>query len=311
MASMFTDAQKDELKGMIYNSIKEAYAEIACEFAKAAVGAIQRPAHHSQVVSAIDLQTLARVPTPSVAGDYSALFGSIPANYIKEIQTGEFFDLTKLLPKRLSNTEEVEPLVLTLDNSVIKVTKSKSTGCAITDIEQWTTAFTTYMSTLTHKFPQRSQELLQYLSLIRYAARVHSGLGWAIYDYKFRQKAAVDKSLVRSDIDNQLWLTIFTVAPSVLKEEYPLFSKGPTSSASTGTASSGTCNLFNSSGSCSRPLCRFNHVCNRCGGSHSGRVCPDREKPPTRYQHYRSGDRGREQGGSQSHSSQRSRGNNS
>ena len=79
------------------------------------------------------------------------------------------------------------------------------------------------MSVLIDKFPSRSQELLQYISLIRYAARVHKGLGWAIYDFKFRQKASVNKSLNWSLVDTQLWLTIFTVSPAVLKEEYPLF----------------------------------------------------------------------------------------
>ena len=106
------------------------------------------------------------------------------------------------------------------------------------------------MSVFTQKFPQRSQELLQYLSLIRDAARVHKGLGWAIYDYKFRQKAGQNKTRVWSEIDQQLWLTTFTVAPSVLKEENPLFSKGPqTNSVSSGAERRGTCHAFNRSGS--------------------------------------------------------------
>ena len=78
-------------------------------------------------------------------------------------------------------------------------------------------------------YPLRAQEFLQYLSLIRYAARVHKGLGWAIYDHKFRQKASLDKSLVWSQIDQHLWLTIFTVSPLALKEENPLFNTGPQS----------------------------------------------------------------------------------
>ena len=76
------------------------------------------------------------------------------------------------------------------------------------------------MSIFTQKFPQ---QLLQYLTLIRYAANVHSGLRWVIYDYKFRQKAGQNKTHVWSEIDQQLWMTIFTVAPLVLKEECPLF----------------------------------------------------------------------------------------
>lgn len=83
-----------------------------------------------------------------------------------------------------------------------------------------------YMSVLIEKFLTRSQELLQYVSLIRYAACVHKGLGWAICDFKFRQKASVNKSMNWSVVDTQLWLTIFTVPPAVLKE-YPLFSNGP------------------------------------------------------------------------------------
>ena len=88
--------------------------------------------------------------------------------------------------------------MLSLDNSVIKVSQKTKPSTSITDIEQWTTAFTMYLSVLIDKFPFRSQELLQYLSLIRYAARVHKGLGWVIYDYKFRQKASKNKSLLWS-----------------------------------------------------------------------------------------------------------------
>ena len=110
-----------------------------------------------------------------------------------------------------------------MENSVIKVSKKAHSSTSITDIEQWTTAFSTYMSIFIRKFPLRSQELLQYMSIIRYPAQFHKGLGWCIYDFKFRQKASLDKSLVWSRINQQLWLMIFTVAPSVLREEYPVF----------------------------------------------------------------------------------------
>ena len=155
----------------------------------------------------------------------------IPAPYLKDIQSGEFFDLSKLLPKNLGMFDE-DNLTLTLDNSAVKVTKRKSSLSQITEIEQWTTVFTTYMSVFTHKYPSRAQEFLQYSSLIRYTARVYKGLGWAIYDHKFQQKASLDKSLVWLQIDQNLWLTIFTVSPLALKEEYPLFNSGPQSKLS-------------------------------------------------------------------------------
>ena len=59
------------------------------------------------------------------------------------------------------------------------------------------------MSVLIQKFPTRSKEMLQYVNVIRYAARVHKWLGWAIYDFKFRQKASVNKSIDWSVIDTQ------------------------------------------------------------------------------------------------------------
>ena len=70
-------------------------------------------------------------------------------------------------------------------------------------------AFTAYMSVFTYKYPVRAQEFLQYLSLIRYAARVDKGLGWAICDHKCRQKAGLDKSLVWAQIDSEFVANYF------------------------------------------------------------------------------------------------------
>ena len=50
--------------------------------------------------------------------------------------------------------DEDDNLTWTLDNSAIKVTKKrKSSPSQITEIEQRTTAFTTYMSVFTYKYP--------------------------------------------------------------------------------------------------------------------------------------------------------------
>ena len=78
---------------------------------------------------------------------------------------------------------------------MIKAKKAPNSLAKITDIDQWTTAFTIYMSVFTHQFPSRAQELLQYMTLIRHAAHTHRGLGWCIYDPKFRRKAAHNLTL--------------------------------------------------------------------------------------------------------------------
>ena len=89
------------------------------------------------------------------------------------------------------------------------------------------------MSVIISKHPSRAAELLEYLSLIRYAAKYQSGLGWCVYDVKFRQKAAANKFIKWSTIDSQLWLKTFTVAPLLMKEELGFFQSGPSSPPST------------------------------------------------------------------------------
>ena len=125
------------------------------------------------------------------------------------------------------------------------------------NIEQWTTAFTVYMGILTSKFPSRSQELLQYMSLIRYASQTHRGLGWCIYDHKFRRKAALNASLNWSQIDQQLWLCLFTIPPDILRREYPLFTNGPQQNTTlSGAARRGnTCHEYSKRGKCKNTSC--------------------------------------------------------
>lgn len=323
----FTEEQISEIKRLIQDSVASASRDIAREAACAAAEAMQSqvpsssPSPSPQVVNSTNpggvdilrsqdqqlvgqsLQLINDGPLSLTPCRYGAPFQDVPASYVKEIHSGEFFDLSKLLPKNLSLHDEEDNLVLSLDNSVIKVSKKTKPSTSITDIEQWTTAFTMYLSVLTDKFPFRSQELLQYLSLIRYAARVHKGLGWVIYDYKFRQKASKNKSLLWSIVDSQLWLTIFTVPPAVLREEYPLFTKGPSSSSAISRGSNqGTCNTFNKFGSCTKYICKYKHTCNRCNGAHPGCDCPSLSK-----HREHEGDRGqdRDQGNSKSSSSRR------
>lgn len=274
----FTDLQLGVLKTLIKDSVSESSREIAAEAARAAVNALQA------VPSASPPSVPSNQPLPAeniVSNNYQASPSlpsavpnvDIPSSYVKEIHTGEFFDLSKLLPKNLTVYDDDDHLSLTLENSTVKVSKKKSTSSRITDIEQWTTAFTSYMSVFTCKYPLRAQEFLQYLSMIRYAARIHKGLGWAIYDHKFRQKAGLDKTLVWSQLDQHLWLTIFTVSPSALNEEYPLFNNGPPRNVSKGGLTGGICHQFNRVGECSREHCEYQHICNRCRGKHSGRDC--------------------------------------
>lgn len=295
--SEFNDVQLQQIKSLVTATLENSVQEIAKSAANAAVKAMaqQNPKNLSyggDGKSAKDDKEKDSTNDQDFSNDddvrftgkttrkNSFLLGGfqdVPSAYTRDIQLGEFFDISKLLPKNQFRAESDEPLMLTLENSVIKVSKAASLRTNIADIEQWTTAFCTYMGIFTDKFPNRSQELLSYMNTIRHAAQFHQGLGWSIYDHKFRQKAAINKATNWAAIDSQLWLMIFTVAPSVLKDEFPLFSNGPSSVSSSHRAEiqrTGTCHNFNRKDSCFRNPCRYRHVCNRCQGSHPGTSCP-------------------------------------
>ena len=190
---LFSADQLETLRTTIADKVAEASRDIATEAARATVTSLRNP--NSVAVSTTPQRdknptgatdpprhtTSPGDPNPLCDNTESPQLSSfsfpnqdIPASYVKDNQSGEFFDLSKLLPKKLSMFDEDDNLTLTLDNSAIKVTKKrKSSPSQITEVEQWTTAFTTYMSVFTHKYPLRAQDFLVYFSLVRYAARAH------------------------------------------------------------------------------------------------------------------------------------------
>ena len=280
---LLSPGQLTQVQSLIQSSMNEAIEKTATAAAQAAVNAFRGPSPPAAIqtnAASADVTVTPQSgeeqgPNPSTSTTDSV--HELPAKLAKEILTGEFMELSKLLPQNYNSLKPLhdEPLTLTLANSVIRVNKTRATS--ITDIEEWTTAFTAYMSVIINKFPSRSAELLEYLSLIRYAAKYHKGLGWCVYDIKFRQKAASNKSLVWSAIDSQLWLKTFTVAPSLMKEEIGVFQSGPSQERhSTKGGNVGTCHNFNKGFTCSRNPCPYLHKCNRpgCGGDHIGVNCP-------------------------------------
>ena len=308
--SLLNDAQMAQIQSIVSRSIEQSITEIASNAARAAVNAMQSSSQNESSLTTADhpaatsdcnpgpsaamavpdfLPNMANTPEnesfvsqPMPRYGHAAL--DVPATYVKQIQSGEFFDLSKLLPREFPATTDEDSVVLTLENSIIKVKKANQPTQKITDIEQWTTAFTIYMGVLTSKFPTRSQELLQYMSLIRYASQTHRGLGWCIYDHKFRRKAAVNTSFNWSEIDQQLWLCIFTIPPEILRREYPLFSHGPQQySTSSGAAKGGTCHEFNKRGECRNTRCPYRHACNKCSGTHPGFSCNQRSTEYDRF----------------------------
>ena len=142
--------------------------------------------------------------------------------------------------------------------------------------------FGTYISIIVSRFPSRATELIAYMGITREAAADFSGLGFLIYDYNFRMKAAADKSIYWGCTDSQLWLKIFSKHPFRLRESYQgvlyvipnvnqsRFNQGPLYDQALHQGDVKTCNSYSRGKECYRNPCLFAHVCNRYYGGQPG-----------------------------------------
>ena len=78
---------------------------------------------------------------------------------MKQTQSREcLFELSKPLPNNLFHTTDEVPVVLTLENSVVKVKRATQPATNVIEIQHWTTVLTTCTSVFTHEFPNRPHD---------------------------------------------------------------------------------------------------------------------------------------------------------
>ena len=154
---LFTEEHLAQIQSIVTRSVEQSVATIATNAARAAVEAMSStPQQANDNTNPVVLDEIAvNTANPSAASSvefqptlttnnvpYGNGFHEVPAPYVKKIQAGEFFDLSKLLPKNMfSNNQSEDAIISTLENSVIKAKKASQPTATITDIEQWTTAF--------------------------------------------------------------------------------------------------------------------------------------------------------------------------
>ena len=147
--------QLETLRTMIEDKVAESSRDIATEAPRAAVTALQNqnsvavgttPQRDTNPTGATDPPrhtTSPGDPNPLCDNTESPQLPAlsvpnqdIPASYVKDIQSGEFFNLSNCYQK-LSMYDEDDNLTSTFDNSAITVTKKrKSSPSHITEIEQ-------------------------------------------------------------------------------------------------------------------------------------------------------------------------------
>lgn len=120
------------------------------------------------------------------------------------------------------------------------------------NIDQWSDAFLIFGSIYLFRFPDRVQEILKYMSIIRDAAAKYPNFAWRTYDEQFRMRQVAQVSNW-GKINPDLWMRIMA-SPSP---------------ASPFPKQMLNCKDFNK-GFCSFTRCRFSHACDLCGSSQHG-----------------------------------------
>ena len=76
----------------------------------------------------------------------------------------------------------------------------------IFSIDTWTTAFIIFTSIYCSAHPEKFQDLLKYMSMVRLGASRCANLGWKMYDEQFWLRKAQDPVNAWYLVDYELWL---------------------------------------------------------------------------------------------------------
>lgn len=188
----------------------------------------------------------------------SELAFNVPQNIQEKIKRSEYIDIALLL----SNYPQQNAQKLVFKDGQITVQSSQNQK--ITTIEQWTTAFISFISIYCTAHPNKLQELLKYMSDIRLGAL--RSTNWKSYDEQFRLRKERDPTTSWSSIDVELWL---------------LFISGNTNATSNPGIQNSykrlKCYSFNYEGHCTKVPCQYRHACIYCNFGHSLLYCPKRQ----------------------------------
>ena len=110
-------------------------------------------------------------PVASIQQADGGFTPEIPNKYVRDIESGEFFELAKLLPKNLSKlnvgSDSSDNVGFTISSTGISLTPRKPQ--VLTNIEEWTTAFNTYMLTIVTQFALTRSKVLFVGTLIHHS----------------------------------------------------------------------------------------------------------------------------------------------
>lgn len=180
----------------------------------------------------------------------------VPHQLCQKIWSHQYININLLLKGNVELQDFCSGGLLHITDRGQIETRPKTVKEKVASIEKWTDAFLIFTSIYLKKYPDKTQDLLQYMNIIREAASRSPPLSWRTYDEQFRLRQSTNPQ-PWGKLNSDLWLRVMTVSASAVQHESLRVSKAH-------------CLDFNN-GFCPYNPCKFAHNCSNCGGSNHGR----------------------------------------
>ena len=201
------------------------------------------------------------IVTPISVNDGIPLGANVPLRVKNKIWADQFVDFKTLLPNYKEQTVSIQ----IESNSLSFSDQSSSKSQSQISIEQWTTAFFSFMAIYLVKQPLEGPNLLKYGSVIREIASSHGDAAWRHYDENFR------KLQQSSHLPWQRTLSELLVSACTIHRNKQTFRSNFRSKQL--NKSPKVCFNFNNGTKCRAYPCPFSHICQSCQESHPRIKC--------------------------------------
>ena len=203
----------------------------------------------------------------------------IPGKLAKKIGSGQFVELSELLPDSLSAANALGEV----DSKASKPATKPNLS-----IIEWVQSFGIYTAILSKSQPHRVADLLGYQTLILQAYQEFRSDFWLRYDRTFRQKASTSKNAKWAAIDTTIWSLAFSGRgrSGSLEHDWDRNSSAYSNPVPRSPRQPLVCFKWNWD-NCTFRNCKFPHKCSYCvqdpratDTSHKAMSCPYRKHTP-------------------------------
>ena len=178
----------------------------------------------------------------------------VPLQLCQKIWAHQYINISLLLKGNVELQDLCSGGILHIMDKGQLESRPRITKDKVPTIDKWTDAFLIFSSIYLKKYPNKTQELLQYMSIIREAAN-RSSLSWRTYDEQFHLRQATNVQ-PWGRLNSDLWLRVMTT------NNYQSQTESYVNRAA--------CLDFNN-GYCSFIHCKFTHACSNCWRTNHGR----------------------------------------